>query len=250
LQVSSNGRDFQTVCEFETGWRHIVSYYPSITASFPKAEGRDFRISFPEGVGAATPVEVRLSPAPRLSAWELKGGQASIGDHGGGAEVFALGREPKTTITPNQAIAREGVVDLTSRMSPAGGLIWDVPAGEWTILRIGYTPTGALSGWSTVDGLGLDCDKLRRAGIEAVFAGMLDKLLAENQAYRGKGLNWFHSDSSEAGAQNWTDGLENEFRDRCGYDLLPFFPVLAVTSSIAWPHRIDFCGTSGDCWRT
>jgi len=240
LQASQNGSDFQTVCEFETGWRHGASRYPSITASFPKAEGRVFRLVFPEGIGAATPLEVRLSPAPRLSAWELKGGHANIGEHASGAEVFTLGREPKPAIMPNQAIARDGVVDLTSRMGADGSLTWDVPPGEWTILRIGYTPTGATNGASTVEGLGLDCDKLRREGAEAVFAGMLDKLLAENQAYRGKSLTWFHSDSWESGPQNWTEGLQNQFRNRCGYDLLPFFPVLAgghVVDSVAVSDR-------------
>ena len=240
LQVSSNGRDLETVCEFETGWRHLASRYPSVTVSFPKAQGRSFRLIFPEGVGAPIPVNVRLMPAPRLSAWELKGGHANIGEHGGGAEVFALGREPKPVLQPNQAIARDGVVDLTSRLSPDGGLAWDVPEGEWTILRIGYTPTGATNGASTVEGRGLDCDKLRRAGVEAVFAGMSDKLLVENQAYRGKSLTWFHSDSWESGPQNWTEGLQNQFRDRCGYDLLPFFPVLAgghIVESVASSDR-------------
>jgi hypothetical protein len=240
LQVAQNGSDFQTVCEFETGWRHLASRYASITVSFPKAQGRTFRLSFPEGIGEKIPVDVRLLPSPRLSAWELKGAHANIGEHGSGAEVFALGREPQPTILPAQAIARDGVVDLTSRMGANERLTWDVPPGEWTILRIGYTPTGATNGASTVEGRGLDCDKLRRAGVEALFAGMLDKLLAENQPYRGKSLTWFHSDSWESGPQNWTEGLQNVFRDRCGYDLLPFFPALAgghIVESVALSDR-------------
>jgi hypothetical protein len=255
LQVSQNGSDFQTVSEFETGWRHLASRYASITASFPKAEGRTFRLSFPEGIGEKIPVDVGLSPAPRLSAWELKGAHANIGEHGSGAEVFALGREPKPAILPDQAISRDGVVDLTSRLGSNGGLTWDVPPGEWTILRIGYTPTGATNGASTVEGRGLDCDKLRRAGVEALFAGMLDKLLAENQPYRGKSLTWFHSDSWESGPQNWTEGLQNVFRERCGYDLLPFFPVLAgghIVDSVALSDRFlwDFRRLLADLIRT
>jgi len=255
LQVSQNGSDFQTVCEFETGWRHLASRYASITASFPKAEGRTFRLSFPEGIGEKIPVDIRLSPAPRLSAWELKGAHANIGEHGSGAEVFALGREPEPALLPEQAISRDGVVDLTSRVDTHGGLTWDVPPGEWTILRVGFTPTGATNGASTVEGRGLDCDKLRRVGVEALFAGMLDKLLAENQPYRGKSLTWFHSDSWESGPQNWTEGLQNVFRERCGYDLLAFFPALAgghIVDSVALSDRFlwDFRRLLADLIRT
>lgn len=33
------------------------------------------------------------------------------------------------------------IVDLTDNLSEDGTLRWDVPAGKWTVLRIGYTPT-------------------------------------------------------------------------------------------------------------
>ena len=35
------------------------------------------------------------------------------------------------------------VIDLTSHFGANGKLTWDVPKGDWTILRIGHTPTGA-----------------------------------------------------------------------------------------------------------
>ena len=255
LQVRRDGSDFQTVCQFETGWRHLASRYPSITMGFSKTEGRVFRLTFPEGIDATIPVELRLSAAPRLSAWELKGGHAHIGEHGGGAEVFTLGREPEPDISPGQAISGEGVVDLTAAMDHQGVLTWSVPEGEWTILRVGYTPTGATNGASTVAGRGLDCDKLRRVGVEAVFAGMLDKLLAQNQAYRGKSLTWFHSDSWESGPQNWTEGLQTVFRECRGYNLARFFPVLGgghIVDSVTTSNRFlwDFRRLLADLIRT
>jgi hypothetical protein len=251
LQVSQNGSDFQTVCEFETGWRHLASRYPSITMGFPKTEGRVFRLTFPEGIDATIPVEVRLSAAPRLSAWELKGGHAHIGEHGGGVEVYTLGRQPEPDVSLAQAISSEGVVDLTVAMDHQGVLTWDVPEGEWTILRVGYTPTGSTNGASTVAGRGLDCDKLRRVGIEAVFAGMLDKLLVQNQAHRGKSLTWFHSDSWESGPQNWTEGLQTVFRERRGYDIVSMLPILAgghIVNSVTSSNRFlwDFRGLLAD----
>ena len=61
-------------------------------------------------------------------------------------------------------------------MDPAGRLAWDVPAGKWTILRLGHTSTGMENQPAPASGRGLECDKLSVEGIEANFAGMMAKL--------------------------------------------------------------------------
>ena len=72
------------------------------------------------------------------------------------------------------AIARDGIVDLTSKMGSDGTLTWDVPAGKWTIMRVGYSLTGgeesALAGPTT--GLGYEVDKLSREDVESYFHGL------------------------------------------------------------------------------
>ena len=40
------------------------------------------------------------------------------------------------------AINTAAIVDLTERLKPDGTLTWDVPEGEWIIVRTGYTTTG------------------------------------------------------------------------------------------------------------
>ena len=42
----------------------------------------------------------------------------------------------------------------------------------------------------------------------------------------GKNLQYVMLDSWEAGMQNWTDDMLNEFKKRRGYDLTPFLPCL------------------------
>jgi hypothetical protein len=39
-------------------------------------------------------------------------------------------------------IAATNILNLTGRMKPDGALDWEVPAGDWTILRLGHTWTG------------------------------------------------------------------------------------------------------------
>ena len=50
---------------------------------------------------------------------------------------------PDTRSLPADAVvAGDRIIDLSARLDKDGRLAWDVPAGKWTILRIGYTPTG------------------------------------------------------------------------------------------------------------
>ena len=44
--------------------------------------------------------------------------------------------------TPGEEDCRVAdVLDISEHMTPDGELAWDVPAGTWTILRFGYTPS-------------------------------------------------------------------------------------------------------------
>ena len=126
-------------------------------------------------------------------------------------------------------IARDRVVDLTSQMDGNSRLGWDVPAGQWTVLRLGHTSTGVKNAPSPATGAGLECDKLSRQGIEANFAGMMAKLTADNDIQPGhaaKGLVATHIDSWENGSQNWTARMREEFQQRRGYDMSRFLPVM------------------------
>jgi hypothetical protein len=126
-------------------------------------------------------------------------------------------------------IDRSRVIDLTSRMGRDGRLQWDVPEGQWTVLRLGHTSTGVENAPAPKTGRGLECDKLSKEGIEASFAGMMAKLVGDTRIKGSRanaGLVATHIDSWENGAQNWTPKMREEFQKRRGYDLLPFLPVI------------------------
>ena len=53
------------------------------------------------------------------------------------------------------------------------------PPGKWTVLRFGHTSTGVENAPAPASGRGLECDKLSKEGIEAHFAGMMGKLIAD-----------------------------------------------------------------------
>ena len=123
-------------------------------------------------------------------------------------------------------IAADRVVDLTARVKD-GKLEWDVPAGNWTILRFGHTLTGQMNAPAADNARGLECDKLSRAAVETNFAGMMGRVIADVGPLAGKSFKLVLADSWEAGCQNWTPAFRAEFQKRRGYDLTKYLPALA-----------------------
>lgn len=130
----------------------------------------------------------------------------------------------------------EAVVDVTDQLDAAGHLHWDVPAGSWTLMRIGHTSTGSSTRPPVKGGNGLECDKLSAVAMEVHFTNLMGKLIASAGPMAGPTLSATHIDSWEVGTQNWTPGFREEFRIRRGYDLLPFLPNLLLAKSPA-THR-------------
>jgi hypothetical protein len=53
-----------------------------------------------------------------------------------------LAKSSPETDAAGVAIPRGSIVDLTGRLHANGKLTWNVPPGDWIILRAGYMPTG------------------------------------------------------------------------------------------------------------
>ena len=97
------------------------------------------------------------------------------------------------------------IVDLTDRLQPDGRLEWDVPAGDWTIMRFGRRNNGATTRPAPQPGLGFECDKFDAAAFDAHFDAYVGKLLEKvGPRKQGRGWTMLHIDSWEMGAQNWT----------------------------------------------
>jgi hypothetical protein len=149
---------------------------------------------------------------------------------------------------PEETVQSRDIVDLTDRMAKDGTLSWDVPEGEWTVVRFGYTANGRKNHPAPAEGTGLECDKLSREAVRAHWDGHMGKLLAELGPLAGRGdtgLNNVLIDSYEVGAQNWTQGFEQAFKKRRGYELTRYLPALTgrvvdspeVTERFLWDFR-------------
>ncbi|MCK5861192.1 MAG: hypothetical protein KAH38_01815, partial [Candidatus Hydrogenedentes bacterium] len=129
----------------------------------------------------------------------------------------------------NAVVPVSEVLNLTDRLQLDGRLLWDVPKGPWTILRMGRRTTGANTRPAPQPGLGLESDKFDKVALEAhfdAFVGKLLRTLGPRPTDRSSGWTMLHIDSWEMGAQNWTAGFREEFQRRRGYDPTCYLPVM------------------------
>ena len=120
------------------------------------------------------------------------------------------------------------VIDLTSKLDATGALKWNVPAGDWQILRFGYTigdhsyVSTSSEGWS-----GFALDVYDAGAFQRYWDAVVEPLIADAGPLAGKTLKYLHTDSWEIEAVNWTPTLRAEFQKRRGYDPVPWLPVIA-----------------------
>jgi len=149
----------------------------------------------------------------------------------------------------SKVIDPKEIIDLTDRLQADGHLEWDVPAGEWTILRMGRRSTGANTRPAPAAGLGFESNKFDKGALESHFKAYFDPLLKQigpRPKYRTTGFTGLDADSWEMSSQNWTPGFREEFKKRRGYDACPYFPVYSgcivesreISERFLWDVRI------------
>ena len=212
------------------GWSSSGGPWNTVTNAMQKVTTSEVRVSGPASFSAALPqppttlgfyrdIAVLAFPAPdakatieNIDAKAGFNGDAVLSAHNAGDSAAG-------------AIPRGEVIDLTSNLTADGKLNWQAPAGEWVILRLGYTPTGVKNHPAPKEGEGLECDKFSKTALDAHWDGFMQKVLDDIGPLAGKALNCSLIDSYEVGGQNWTANFRAEFQKRRGYDLLKFLPA-------------------------
>jgi len=149
----------------------------------------------------------------------------------------------------SKVINPEEIIDLKDRMQKDGRLEWEVPDGEWTILRMGRRSTGANGRPAPLAGLGFESDKFSKEALESHFKAYFDPLLnriGSRPKERTTGFTGLDADSWEMSSQNWTPGFREEFKKICGYDPWPYFPAYSgrvvgsreITERFLWDVRM------------
>ena len=230
LQVADAGGAFRKVRDFIMDRSNnnvsvgFIPYAP-VAISFPKQTSTRFRLVFSALRGQAGLAEIELRSAPRVERY-LEKQLAKM--HPTPLPMWDAYLWPQTTPleADDLAVAPGAVQDLTRRLQPDGTLRWEVPPGEWIVVRSGMVPTGIRNAPASPEGQGLEVDKMNADAVQAHFDAYIGKLLKNLSRGDRKAFTRVIADSYEMGSQNWTDGFGARFRKRYGYDPHPYLPVL------------------------
>ncbi|WP_348811213.1 glycosyl hydrolase [Flavobacterium maritimum] len=230
VEVSDDGIHFKQITFIPAGG--IIQQ----TITFPETSAKFFRVTFKNppppfslgsmiGMGGEAPkapegtdvAEIVLHAATRIDRFEEKAAFAAVNT------IDVKGTPSTTDVT-----ALENVIDLSDKIDADGTLNWTPPAGNWKIVRFGFSLLGITNHPASPEATGLEVDKLDPVAIKAYFENYLDQYKNATVGLMGSqgGLQYIVTDSWEAGAQNWTNNLPAEFAKRRGYSLIPWMPVL------------------------
>lgn len=227
LQVSEDGKEFHKVRTFQID-RHngAVNVGPvpmaPVAVSFPATTGRFFRFNFS---GGCTLGEICLSGASRLESYAEKQLMKVFQDPQPPFDFYSWPAQAEPE-NPGLAVDPKNVLDLSKQMSPDGTLRWNVPAGDWIVVRTAAVPTGTKNSPAPPEATGFEVDKMSRKALQAHFDSFIGELLRRVPAQDRKAWKHVVADSYEMGPQNWTDGFFADFQKRYGYDAKPFLPAL------------------------
>ncbi len=227
LLASDDGKQYRTVKKFVIDRHNLaVSVGPvplaPLVVTFPATTARFFQLKFSM---ACDPGNLDLSPAARVESFAEKSLQkvCQVPHPLYNFYTWPLEAEPDAT---NLVVKVDSVQNLSRRLAADGTLDWDVPAGDWIVLRTALTPTGTKNGPAPPEATGLEVDKMNRVPLRAHFDAYVGNLLNRMPAADRKSWKHVVADSYETGPENWTDGFAADFQKRYGYDPLPFLPVM------------------------
>jgi len=203
LEASDDGILYAKVCELGTPALR-TSEVPAFV-NFPPVTAKYYRLRSNKPTKIT---EIELVAAPRIEGWDWKANFRYK------ADAFHFNPDEPA---PGSVVNASKIIDLTNLTNADGSLSWNAPKGNWTVVRIGCTVTGA----------DLEMDKLSRYGVQQYEAKFLKPLVEQTKPYHGHSLEGLVLDSVEPGDQNWTRDLLSEFQKHAGYDLKTY--LLAFT---------------------
>lgn len=221
LFVKTNG-DFNSVKKFEVFQSKIAEnlakgFKPDarFDLALDEIQGKEFRIVFhPRGNKQSKISKISLDQTPVLKNY-IEKSLAKVASWRGGQESTKDIKFPE----PKE------VLDISKYMSADGVLNWNVPAGNWLIMRMGMRFIDVQNGPASFEAEGLEVDKMSTAHIAEHFDAFIGDIMKRVPAEDRKTLKVTVIDSYERGGQNFTDGFLEEFKQRYGYDATPFLPV-------------------------
>lgn len=233
LEISDDGKNFTKVDELKLRRPGKTTY--AFDEAFAGYTAKYFRLVPNKSMNIK---EVKLSSTPTMDNY-LGRTSASRSDY---QEFEDIGQ-----VSPALTINSAEIRNLTNNLDKDGVLRATLPEGNWTIMRFGYTSTGAVNIPASEEGTGLEVDKFSREAFKLHYENYVTNVINKVAEVAPNALQTIEIDSYEVGAQNWTHDYHDKFKARYGYDLLAYLPLFAgkfvdspqTSEDVLWDTR-DF----------
>ncbi|MDR1492134.1 MAG: discoidin domain-containing protein [Planctomycetaceae bacterium] len=262
---SDNGKTWKTLVKMNHSFPVEQERFK---VSFERTEAKQFRLTFFSAYDSSYPDSPRNVQVTEVALFDgdqplftplqtspvpLRDFHVKIADREYGDAPVCLPLVLDEPSIPGEKVARiSDILALTDKMNADGKLAWDVPEGNWTVLRIGFTQSGSRVSTSSGDWQGYTLDYLSSNAFRWYWEKSVQPLIDDAGPLAGKVLRYLHTDSWEAGGMNWTDDFIAEFQKRRGYDPTPYLPVIAgkILDSREVSNRFlnDYRRTISDCF--
>ncbi len=231
MEISNDGKEFAYAADLQSGSGVLR------TVDIPETTAKFFRVMYrPQeaprgggdmfGFGGPAPAAPKGTEVAEL-VLHTSSRVARAADKAGFTAAGSLVMSPSRPAPSELFAGVEDVYDITSNMKD-GVLDWDAPEGRWKIYRFGFSLTGKQNHPAPAEATGLEVDKLDPVAWTKYFRTYLDMYKDASDGLMGaRGVQYVLNDSYEAEQENWTPAMFDEFRERRGYDLTPWMPVLA-----------------------
>ena len=202
----------------------FVPYAP-VVISLPETSASQFRLEMSEEGEAAGNVTLTSSPMmeryPEKSLAKMFQTPLPMWDD------YLWEKQPAVS-NASLMVSSDAIKNVTE-FSKNGVLDWEVPEGKWVIRRMAMLPTGVTNSPAAPEATGPEIDKMSKKHVAFHFDAFIGDILKRIPEADRKTFKVVVQDSYETGGQNWTDDMISVFKERYGYDPVPYLPVLEGT---------------------
>ena len=229
LQVKEAGGEYRTLSEFQINRSNPAlnvgfEPYAPVVVSFPATTASGFRLVIKNASPKSGLAEIVLAASPLVERYAEKTLAKMHPTPLPYWHDYQWVQQPEADDKAT-VIDASKVIDISKYLAADGTLNWEVPEGEWVILRTGMTPTGTVNSPASPEATGYEADKMSKKHIEKHFFGHMGEILKRIPEADRKCFKVVVQDSYETGGQNFTDGFLEEFKQKYGYDPIPYLPV-------------------------
>ena len=202
----------------------FVPYAP-VVISLPETSASQFRLEMSEEGEAAGNVTLTSSPMmeryPEKSLAKMFQTPLPMWDD------YLWEKQP--AVSDASLMVSPDAIKNVTEFSKNGVLDWEVPEGKWVIRRMAMLPTGVTNSPAAPEATGPEIDKMSKKHVAFHFDAFIGDILKRIPEADRKTFKVVVQDSYETGGQNWTDDMISVFKERYGYDPVPYLPVLEGT---------------------